>query len=257
MSGRLLLAFALAFTFVSCRSTQRLVKAFPAEPSPFLQHASDMRKTDADVSPFLREWKNPDDKAWSEAAKRTHIHIAPVSMDHLRPMNRTLSKIEVREKSRQKTAHKLAGYLESEIKHAFKDHVSEPRREVVAVPDKDSLVLELNIVELNPNPISGGLMRKGINILLWPGAETMMSHKLKGNMAIEGRLRDEGTKQTLYEFADAEQNRSGIILYYHDYTNYSYFRKAVREWAKQIEEVIRTQGKTPVKDGPPATFMLW
>ncbi len=257
MSGQLLLIVFIACTFTSCRSAQRLIKAFPAEPSPFLQHGSEMKKTDAAVSPFLCEWKNPDDKVWVEVAKRTRIQIAPVTMNHLRPMTRTLSKIEIREKSRQKNAHKLASYLESEIKHAFDHHVGEPRHLVVDVTDKSTLVLELNIVELNPNPISGGLMRKGINILLWPGAETMMSTKLKGNMAIEGRLRDEGTKQTLYEFADAEQNRSGIIFYYHDYTNYSFFRKAVREWAMQIEAVIRTQGKVPVKDGPPATFKLW
>jgi hypothetical protein len=256
MSLRLLLAFSLLTTLTSCRSTQRLVKAFPAEPSAFLQHRSEMRKTDAAVSPFLREWKNPDEQIWVEAAKRPHIHIAPVTLSELRPMSRTLSKVEVREKSRQKNSRKLAGYLQSELKKAFQK-APESRREVLDAPDKDSLVLELAIVELNPNPITGGLMRKGINILLWPGAETVMSHKLKGNMAIEGRLRDEGTKQTLYEFADAEQNRSGIILYYHDYTNFSYFRKAVREWAKQIEEVIRTQAKAPVKDGPPATFMLW
>jgi len=232
------------------------VKAFPAEPSTFLQHGKDLKKTDAATSPFLRDWKNPSEKAWAAAATKTQLHIAPVSLQPLRPMSRTLSKIEVSEKSRQKKVKKLASYLESELKSAFRK-APEPRRLIIEIPDKKSLVLELAIVELNPNPISGGLMRKGINILLWPGAETVMSHKLKGNMAIEGRLRDAGNKTTLYEFADVEQNRSGIILYYHDYTNFSYFRKAVREWAAQIEAVIRTQVKSPVKDGAPATFMLW
>jgi Protein of unknown function (DUF3313) len=246
----------LLFSAVSCRSTQRLVKAFPAEPTDFLQHGKELKKTKAANSPFLLDWTNPDAKAWAQAAERKTIYIAPVSLDKLRPMSRTLSKVEVSEKARQKKVMKLASYLESELAEAF-EKGKEPRREVVKVADKSSLVLELAIVELNPNPISGGLVRKGINILLWPGAETMMSHKLKGNMAIEGRLRDEGSKKTLYEFADAEQNRSGIILYYHDYTNFSYFRKAVREWATQIEAVVRTQGKSSVHDGPPATFMLW
>jgi hypothetical protein len=256
MLARLCLALLILSLCVSCRSTQRLVKAFPAEPSAFLQHGSELRKTDASISPFLMEWKNPDERTWASAEKRTAIHIAPVTINHLRPMTRTLSKVEVRERGRQKMAQKLASQLHEEVTKAFAS-MQTPERTIAEQPDKNSLVLELNIIELNPNPISGGLMRKGINILLWPGAETMVSHKLKGNMAIEGRLRDEASKTTLYEFTDAEQNRSGIILYYHDYTNYSYFRKAVREWAKQIAEVVRTKAKAPVKDGPPATFYLW
>lgn len=256
MTARLLLALLLSLTFVSCRSAQRLVKAFPADPSPFLLHGPDLKKTDAAKSPFLHDWKNTDAEVWADGRKRPHIHIAPVSIQYLHPMTRTLSKIEVREKSRQKNVRKLADYFRSETRKAFLN-APEDRREVIDPPDKDSLVLELAIVEFNPNPVIGGLARKGINILLWPGAETAMSHKLKGNMAIEGRLRDEKTGQVLYEFADAEQNRSGIILYVHDYTTYTYFRKACREWAKQIEEVIRTEAKAPVKDSPPATLLLW
>jgi hypothetical protein len=256
MTVRLCIALLALVLIPSCRSAQRLVKAFPARPTPIRGHASELKRTDAAKSPFLHDWKNTDAKAWAAAEKRPHIYIAPVNLDHLRPMTRSLSKIEVTEKSRLKNMRKLAGYFHSEVTRAFR-LAPEDRREVVDVPDKYSLVLELAVTEFNPNPIMGGLMRKGINILLWPGAETAISHKLKGNMAIEGRLRDEGTGQVLYEFADAEQNRSGIILYVHDYTTYTYFRKACREWARQIEEVVRSEAKSVVKDGPPATFWLW
>jgi len=256
MSARLLLALLFVITCVSCRSTQRLVKAFPAEPSAFLVNQHALVKTEAKKSPFLRDWRNADSKAWLEAEKRANICIAPVSIDHLRPMTRTLSKIEVSEKSRQKNVRKLADYFQEEIQKAFKN-APKGGREVVAKEDADSLVLEVAIIEFNPNSMIGGVLRKGINILLWPGAETAVSHKLKGYMAIEGRLRDARTKQVLYEFADAEQNRSGIILYVHDYTTYTYFRKACREWAEQIEEVIRTEAASTVKDGPAATLLLW
>lgn len=256
MPLRLILALLLPLSFVSCRSAQRLVKAFPAEPSAFLTHAGDLKKTEAAKSPFLMDWKNKDAKAWEAARQRPHIHIAPVSIEHLRPMSRPLSKIEVREKSRQKNVRKLADYFRQEVAKAFRTADGE-RREVVDPADKDSLVLELAVTEFNPNPVMGGLMRKGINILLWPGAETAVSHKLKGYMAIEGRLRDARSGQVLYEFADAEQNRSGIILYVHDYTTYTYFRKACREWSRQIEKVVSTEAAEAVPDGPPATLLLW
>ncbi len=256
MIARLLLSALLVITSVSCRSTQRLVKAFPAEPSPFLVNGKALVKTDAAKSPFLHDWRNKDDKSWKEAQQRSQIYIAPVSTDHLRPMTRTLSKIEVSEKSRKKNVRKLADYFHAEIVKSFQK-APKGSRTVVAQEDKDSLVLEVAVIEFNPNPVIGGLMRKGINILLWPGAETAVSHKLKGYMAIEGRLKDAKTGQVLYEFADAEQNRSGIILYVHDYTTYTYFRKACREWAKQIEAVVRTEATSTVTDGPPATLLLW
>ncbi len=256
MIARFLLALLIVTTGASCHSTQRLVKAFPAEPSPFLVHQHALIKTDAAKSPFLRDWRNKDAAAWTESGKRKHIYIAPVSLEHLRPMSRTLSKIEVTEKSRQKNVRKLGDYFHEEIVKAFQT-APQGSRTLVPKSDADSLELEVAIIEFNPNPVIGGLVRKGINILLWPGAETAVSHKLKGYMAIEGRLRDARTKQVLYEFADAEQNRSGIILYVHDYTTYTYFRKACREWAKQIEAVVRTEAASPVKDGPPATLLLW
>lgn len=256
MIVRLLLVLILVTTGVSCRSTQRLVKAFPAEPSSFLINRQALVKTNAAKSPFLRDWRNPNPKAWTESEKHTHIYIAPVSIEHLRPMTRTLSKIAVSEESRQKNVRKLADYFHEEIVKSF-TNAPAGSLQVVSKADADSLLLEVAIIEFNPNSMIGGLVRKGINILLWPGAETAVSHKLKGYMAIEGRLKDPKTKEVLYEFADAEQNRSGIILYVHDYTTYTYFRKASREWAKQIEAVIRSQAASSVKDGPAATLLLW
>ena len=117
---RLLLALLLPFCAVSCRSAQRLVKAFPADPSPFLVHGQNLKKTDASKSPFLSDWKNTDAKLWEDMRKRPHIHIAPVSVEHLRPMTRTLSKIQVSEKSRQKNVRKLADHFRNETIQAFR-----------------------------------------------------------------------------------------------------------------------------------------
>ena len=107
------------------------MKAFPADPSPFLVHGRQLQKTDAAKSPFLHEWVNQDTKAWKEAEKRPHVHITPVSMEHLRPMTRTLSKIEVREKSRQKNVRRLAGYFHEELVKAFKNAPEERRERIL------------------------------------------------------------------------------------------------------------------------------
>jgi Protein of unknown function (DUF3313) len=250
--------FCLVLVFlglVSCRSGQRLVKAFAVEPSAFLQHPTELKKTEAAKSPFLREWRSSDAAAWKKAASNREIHIAPVSLAHLRPMNRPLSQIEITERSRQRNAQKLAERFRDEVTQACTQKAGD-KLKALPEPNKKCLTLELAIIEFNPNTFSGGVLRRGINILLWAGAETLVSHKLKGSMAIEGRLRDLSTGKTLYEFADHEQNRSGLILYYHDYTHYSFARKMIREWATQIASSIGS-GDRPVLDSSPVTFLFW
>ena len=253
----LALAIGLILGLSSCRSSGRLAKAFPVRPSPFLIHTEDLAPTDGNHNPFLRQWRNPDEALWEQAAASRRIHLQTVELGHLRPVTRPLSKVADHDAGRRRNVDELAAIVTEEISKNLS--ASKPSWSVAKgdeLPASD-LSLELAIVEFNPNTIVGGLARKGINILLWPGAETAISHKLKGSMAIEGRLRLGAEGPVLLEFSDAEQVRSGIILYYHDYTNYSYFRKLCSEWGSQIAEVIDTRAKGTVKDSLPATLLLW
>ncbi|HCN79436.1 MAG TPA: hypothetical protein DIT13_19915, partial [Verrucomicrobiales bacterium] len=130
-----------------------------------------------------------------------------------------------------------------------------PRQEVVAAPAADSLLVELALVELDPNPVSGGVTRRFINLLTFPGAESVVGDPLKGRTAIEGRLYDPVQKQVLLEFTDVEQNRSALILSLHDYNHYSHARKVAREWARQFEALVSMPPGARVKDSP--AFMIW
>ena len=253
----LALLLGLCLVVPSCRSGSRLAKAFPAPPSPFLVHAEDLRATDAAQSPFLRQWRNPDEALWQQATEARSISIAPIELGHLRPITRALSKLADSDSKRRLEARQLAKRLRDDLGEAFKNLEPSWQLHQKDAPAPTDLWLEVAMVEFNPNAVLGGLARKGINILLWPGAETAVSHKLKGSMAIEGRLRLGEQGPILLEFSDAEQVRSGIILHYHDYTNYSYFRKLCREWGGQIAEVVAKQAKGGVKDSLPATLLLW
>lgn len=240
----------------SCASLERLAKAGAAKPSPFLEHATDLKKTDPNHDPFLRVWRNPSPEVWKKAEEKKTLYIAPVSLEHLRPMTKPLSRVEIREKSRQKEAQKLAQYTKEQFEKAFRDSKA-PRYQIVDTPQKDSVTLELAVVEFNPNSIAAGLTRRAINLLAVPGAESLVGRPLKGNIAIEGRVADPAQKQSLYEFADKEQNRSALILSIHDYNAYSAARKIIREWAGQFEEITRTPAGGRVKDSSPFTFLLW
>ncbi|MEN3941630.1 DUF3313 family protein [Prosthecobacter sp. SYSU 5D2] len=256
MTLRFCFIFLLLVCLSSCSSLNRLAKAGPAKPSPFLAHADELQKTQADHDPFLRVWKNPSEETWRKAGTKKKLYIAPVSTEHLRRMNRPLSIVEVREKSRQKAAVELGEYARAQFTEAFRKS-KKPLYEIVAAPEKEALHLELAIVELNPNAISAGITRRAINLLAVPGAEAVVGRPLKGNIAIEGRIWDPEQKESLYEFADAEHNRSALILSVHDYNPYSAARKIIREWAAQFEQVTRTPPGGRVKDSPAFTLWLW
>lgn len=256
MIARFCLCLLMLFSLSSCASLQRLAKAGPSKPSEFLDHGPDLKKTTSGRSPFLQAWRNPDMKVLEKASERKTLYIAPVSLDYLRKMTKPLSRVEIREKSRQKEVHKLAEYTRDQFTEAFRKSPN-PRYQIVDQPQKDSLTLELAFIEFNPNSIVAGVTRRAINILVVPGAEALVGRPLKGNIAIEGRVYDPGQKQSLYEFADTEQNRSALILSVHDYNAYSAARKIIREWASQFEKVTRAPINGEVEDSPAFMIGLW
>lgn len=256
MIVRLGLLIVLLWGGTSCSSLQRLAKAGAAKPSDFLTNGEELQKTDAKHDPFLRVWKNNSPEVWAKAESKRKLYIAPVSLEYLRPMTQPLSRVEVREKSRQNEAKKLAVYMRDQFTQAFRKS-PHPHYEIVDAPGKDVLNLEMAIVEFNPNSIVAGLTRRAINLIAVPGAESLVGRQLKGNIAMEGRVADPEQKQSIYEFADAEQNRSALILSIHDYNPYSAARKIIREWAVQFEQVTRTQVGGRVKDSAPFTLWLW
>lgn len=256
MMIRLCACLAIALGLSSCHTLKQLAKAGPVKPSPFLPHGEEMQKPEAKTYPFLRVWRNPSQEVCKKAADKKEIYIAPVNLEHLRPMSKPLSRMEIREKSRQQQAQQLAKYAEEQFIHAL-ETAPNPRFKVVDKPTKNALKLELAIVELNPNAISAGITRRAINLVAVPGAESIVGRPLKGHIAIEGKVTDPAQKQSIYEFADAEHNSSALILSVHDYNAYSALRKIIRQWAKQFEEVSRVPVGQSVEDSPAFTIWLW
>lgn len=251
------LLLMLAVFSCSCSSLKKYAKARPSETTEFLTHGKDLRATNPMESPFVKVWRNPSTAVWEKARTLPTLHVTPVCMDHLRPMQRVLAKVESGgEASRNKAASKLAAYLRSEFERAFR-HSPKPLHEVVETPAADSLLVELALVELDPNPITGGVTRRVINLLAFPGAESLVADPLKGRIAIEGRLYDPVQKQVLLEFQDAEQNRSALILSLHDYNRYSHARKVIREWAEQFEQLVREPPDAKIRDSSAFMISIW
>ena len=75
---------------------------------------------------------------------------------------------------------------------------------------------------------------------------------MKGNCAIEGKLRDSTTGELLLAFADNEQDKFGISL--RDFSSYGHARASVKDWARQFAELMRTPASHKVPDSSTVTL---
>ena len=248
-------SMAILVGFPSCQALNRAAKPGPADPSAFLQHGGAMKEM-PERSPFRMNWVNPSVTVQKKAAAKQKLYIAPVSVQHLRRISKTASRIESTDASQQKAAKVLATFMHDEFTAAFRKSAG-AHFKIVDTPSSDALRLDLALVELNPNSISAGLVRTAAGTLTVPGVDSLFGRPLKGNLAIEGRLSDPSARQTLFEFADREENKSSVLFTFDDFTTYGQARRAIREWAAQFEEMTRTPDTHRVRDSSALAILPW
>ncbi len=239
----------LAAALASCSA----LKAPPVAVSPFLGHASEM-KPDDKHTPFQKTWTSPDAEAVLQ--QRRTVYIAPVSLAYLRPMSRGMAASSFTPEERQTAATKLVEYANAKLADAF-DHSPKPRYKLVSRPDRNSITLELALVEFNPNPATGGALRTVINAAAAPGVDSLLLKRLKANIAIEGKVADGATRKPLMEFADNQENKSALLFSVNDFKSYGQAKQAIDEWVREIEEVLRTPASTKVKGGAAFVILPW
>jgi len=240
-----LLALAL---LTSCGSTNRLLKAKPAPLSPFIEQPErvvDSRKQ----LPFHKIWVTLDRKLEAEAVKKTKLYVAPVTLQHLRPMKKALVRKEVEWGSIERREDEMALKLRNEFAKGFL-RSPQPRYSIVQRPGPDTLTLELAIVELNPTSPKGNAVKTVLKFVVGPVAG-LGGYFTKGNMAIEGKMRDSKSGGLFFQFADNEADKMTFYSL-RDFKPYGHALKAMVQWADQFELMTRTQPGEKMGD---ATFI--
>lgn len=228
----------------SCRSTNKLLKAKAAAPSTFLEQPSQMI-VNRDRLPFHKIWWPRDAHVIATAAARSQIYIQPVSLAYLRPVKKPLPRKEIEWGSIQRRENDMAFYLRNEVGRAFLRSPS-PRYRLASAPGKDSLTLELAIVELNPTSPKGNAVKTGLKFVVGPVAG-LGGYFTKGNIAIEGKLRDSRTGALLFQFADNEADKMTFYSL-RDFRPYGHATVAIQEWAQQFELFTRTRASYRIPD---------
>jgi hypothetical protein len=233
---RLLAAVFLAGS-LGCTSGKKDLKAKAAAPSPFLIAPGSMH-ADRGRAPFNSVWVNPALNA--QAANYKSIYIAPVNTQFLRPVDRPLVTVLEGPKAKDRPVDETASLLRSGFTAAFRSSPTS-RLKVANGPGPGVLTLQLALIELNPTNVVGNAVKYGA-----PGG-SVVAPMTKGNIAIEGKLTDSSKGTLLYQFADNEQDPFTAVSL-RDLSSYGHSRTAIRDWARQFEELMSTPPSHKVKD---------
>lgn len=240
----LLVLCVCALSMVSCRSANQLLKARPAALSPFVEHPHEM-KANRERVPFHRSWASPDAKVRGKAVPKRQIFIAPVTLKYLRPVAKALVREEINVGSIQRNERGMAVLLRNEFAYAFA-HSPGPRYVLSQYPGPDTVTLELALVELNPTSPKGNLVKTGMKFVIGPLAG-LGGYFTKGNVAIEGKVRNTQTGELLFEFADNEADKMTFYTM-RDYRAYGHAEQSFKEWAHQFELFTRTTSGVRIED---------
>lgn len=228
------LALSVIFAAALCSCSTPILKAPPAELSAFLAKTPALTP-DRKLTPFAFT-------GGELVSQHRCIYIAPATLDYLRKPSKFLATQLVNEARREKASHELAEYAKVQFTAAFKKS-AHPRYVVQDKPDSHCLKLELAVTELNHNTFPGTFSRMVINALALPGTDAILAapmRPLKGNIAIEGKISDLATGKVIYQFADNQESKSAVVFPLTDFFDYGQAREAIRDWAKEFEQLTRT-----------------
>lgn len=233
----------------SCRSVKNVFSATEVKPSSFLTHGDELRQ-DRTRSPFIGNWWSTDKKLLAEAKQCRKIYVAPVVYANIRPDRTLVSRVEHTAAWRERHLPELAQYTQREFEAAFRK-AKDPRYAVVEAPEKDALTIELSLLEWGPNTYTGVLVRQVVGLLTFGLGGGSVLRNSRGYIAIEGRLLVPRTHQPVFEFADKEYAKVVLIFSIQDLRRNGQAHYAIKQWARQLEKLLRAKPGEKVKDSLP------
>ncbi|MFN0078483.1 MAG: DUF3313 family protein [Prosthecobacter sp.] len=246
----LLSASLLLMALSACSSTNRLLKARPVGLSPFFEQpwlAQDAREQLG----FQKVWTTPDRQVLVAGGAKRKLYIAPVTLAYLRPVNRALAHQEIVHGGVQRQEQAVAQRLREEFIAAFRRSPG-PLYRIVERPGKDTLTLQMALIELNPTSPKGNAVMTILKLAVTPVA-ALAGWFTKGNMAIEGKMVDSQSHRTFFQFADNESDKLTFISM-RDYQPYGHAVNTMRDWAVHFEEMTRSPRGWKVRDASSITL---
>jgi hypothetical protein len=245
MKSTRLLVLSLLCTLAAlsggCATSSSGLKAKTVPPSAFLEHPERL-KAHRERAPFNLWWESP--KFEAKRGTYTAVYIPPVNTSYLRAVDRPLVSAMEGPKAKDRPVAETAGLLQRDFIAALQTPGSRFKSATGKGPH--TLMLEMALIEMNPTNVVGNMARYGA-----PGGSAL-APAMKGNIAIEGKVRDSVTGELYFEFADNEQDKFAVISL-RDLSSYGHARTTIKEWARQFAELVSTPASHKVQDSAPVT----
>jgi Protein of unknown function (DUF3313) len=241
---RLLLFVLLVTGLPSCARLNTFMKSKPAASSGSFLDYQTTPVVETSRSPWHFAAFTADQTVLGIAARRHKIFIAPVETGTLRPISKKLAGVQYTRHRPQHT-QQIAETLRAEFAAALAAAPGAPWQ-VVSQPSRDALLLELNLLELDPTSAKGNVAKTVVKYTVGPIASTGIGFFTGGRIAIEGRLREGSTGAVILQFADREKDKA-TIYNVRDYMALGHSTQTLREWATQFAQFLYNRQRR-VKD---------
>ena len=212
----------LLLTALSLTAQAGVFKANPAPATPFLEHPQAM-SGETTRAPFDKNWVNPSSRSWENVRGFDRVVILPVNTDYLTTQEQRAE------------AAKVAAYMREQFQSEF---AKGSKFHVVSQPGGKTLKIELALVQLKPTNVAGNVITTGAGAVV-PGANLIGSQFTHGNIAFEAKLRNAQTGELLAEYADSQKDNMSLLSF-RDYSANAHNRRAIQDWARQMEELVST-----------------
>ncbi|BBO15852.1 permease MlaE [Candidatus Brocadia pituitae] len=227
-------------------------KTAPAPDAGFLKEPEKMAPQ-KERFPFDRVWVKPG----VQKEDYDYIVLAPVNTDYLME-NTGWKAANPGNKDLEESALKLAQYTEEKFCEAFQKD-ERPGLKLASSPGPRTVVLELAIVELVPSKATMGALRLAAPALGPAGIAVGGGAAAAGgrpSVAIEGRLKDGVTGETLFMFADRKEAQMRIIDL-KAVTWWGHAKDIINDWARECVELVKTPKDYQVKERGFFTLKPW
>ena len=222
----------------SCRTAKSVVAAVEVQPSGFLTHAKELKEDKR--SPFLLNWWTTNKSQHAAADKCRKIYVAPVVYENVRPNKTVVAAVEHDAGWRKRHLPVLAKYMHDKFEDAFRK-AKDPRYTVVDSPAPDALTLELSLLEWGPNTYTGLITRQAVDFFTLNFGGEVALRNTRGYTAIEGRVVEPRSRQPVFEFADKQYAQVVVIISIQDFRRSGQAHFATKQWASQLEQLLRAK----------------
>jgi len=222
------------------------LKAAPSTGAGFVPMAQMAQRADL---PFQKVWF----KDGVDFKRYKSIYIPKVHTDYLLQSNWWPQNF--RQGQMQEDLATMAQYMQQEFKTAFRN---DPYRrfQVVDVPQKGSLTLELALTELVPSNVA-------LSVLEYApyggGTAVRVMERATGaesTVAFEARIKDSDTGDTLAMFADRQVKKIRIIDF-KAFTWYAHGKDIIKEWAEQFVGLSNQRPGEVIEGSSAFTLRPW